>query len=74
MRHLTIVIERAQRNYSGFAPELQGCITTGKTVAETLSNMSEAISLHLETLDLIGVQDHTAPECLTDPSNGGTRS
>lgn len=43
-----VLVEKAENNYSAYAPDLPGCITTGKTPEETLKNMEEAISLHLE--------------------------
>ena len=43
----TIIIEQAQANYSAYAPDLPGCITTGRTIEETRHNMQEAIRLHL---------------------------
>ena len=30
-----MVIERAENNYSAYAPDLDGCIATGKTLEET---------------------------------------
>ncbi len=43
-----IVIEKAAKNYAAYAPDIPGCIATGKTVAETLRLMREALELHLE--------------------------
>lgn len=43
-----IVIEKANANYSAYAPDLPGCVSTGKTVDETLANMREAIEFHLD--------------------------
>lgn len=57
-----IVIEKASRNYSAFAPDLPGCIATGKTVAQTLENMSQAIEMHVAGL----VEDGLA---IPDPSS-----
>ena len=45
-----VVIERADDNFSAYVPDLPGCITTGKTVQETLRNMKEALTGHIETL------------------------
>lgn len=45
-----IVIEKSPRNYSAYVPDVPGCVTTGKTVAETLRNMREALEFHLEGL------------------------
>jgi predicted RNase H-like HicB family nuclease len=43
-----VVVEEAESNYSAYAPDVPGCITTGKTIEETLNNMKEALQLHLE--------------------------
>ena len=43
----TIIIEKAKTNYSAYAPDLPGCVTTGKTIEETRNNMKEAIAFHL---------------------------
>ncbi len=45
-----IVIEMGPNNLSAFVPDLPGCITTGRTIAEIHTNMREAILLHLEGL------------------------
>ncbi len=38
-----IVIEKAEGNYSAYAPDLPGCIATGATVEEVKSQIREAI-------------------------------
>ncbi len=43
-----VVVEKAKGNYSAYVPDLPGCVTTGKTLAEIQLNMQEAIGLHLE--------------------------
>jgi len=43
-----IVIEAAGDNYSAYAPDLPGCVATGKTPAETETAIREAIGFHLE--------------------------
>ena len=45
-----VVIEKAPTNYSAYVPDLPGCITTGKTIAEVRQNLREAIDLHFEGL------------------------
>jgi predicted RNase H-like HicB family nuclease len=50
MKKFLIVIEKAENNYSAYAPDLPGCIATGNTVEETEKNMYEAIEFHLEGL------------------------
>jgi predicted RNase H-like HicB family nuclease len=42
-----IIIEKAESNLSAYAPDLPGCVTTGRTVEEILANMREALTLHL---------------------------
>ena len=43
-----IVIEKGERNYSAYVPDLPGCVATGKTVDEAKSEIRDAIALHLE--------------------------
>ena len=50
MAEYTIIIERAEGNYSAYCPDLPGCIATGSTVEETTQRMKEAIKFHLEGL------------------------
>ena len=45
-----IVIEKAEGNYSAYAPDLPGCVATGATIAEVEFEMREAIVFHLEGL------------------------
>jgi predicted RNase H-like HicB family nuclease len=42
------VFEKAGNNYSGYVPDLPGCISTGRSLSEIESNMREAIAVHLE--------------------------
>jgi predicted RNase H-like HicB family nuclease len=50
MKEYVVIFEWAGENYSAYAPDLPGCVSTGKTVEETERNMKEAISLYIETL------------------------
>lgn len=43
-----IIVEKAGKNYSAHAPDLPGCVATGKTVDETVDRMKGAIEFHLE--------------------------
>jgi len=45
-----IVIEKAEGNYSAYVPDLPGCVATGTTVAETESEIREAIRFHIDGL------------------------
>jgi predicted RNase H-like HicB family nuclease len=50
-----IVIEKANRNYSAYSPDLPGCIATGSTIKETLLHMREAIEFHIRGLESEGI-------------------
>jgi predicted RNase H-like HicB family nuclease len=53
-RHYTIVVERAEGNYSAYAPDLPGVVAAGDTVEETEHLMREAILLYFEELRASG--------------------
>jgi len=50
MSKYLVVIEKAGRNYSAFCPDMPGCVATGATRKEVVTNIREALSLHLEGL------------------------
>ena len=58
MKYL-IIIEKANKNYSAYIPDVPGCIATGKTIEETKKNIKEALDMHLEGLAEDGL---TSPE------------
>ena len=43
-----IVIERGERNWSAYVPDLPGCVATGTTLEETEREIREAIEFHIE--------------------------
>ena len=45
-----VVIEKADGNYSGYVPDLPGCVATGATVEEVERELSDAIRFHVEGL------------------------
>ena len=45
-----VVIEKANENYSAYAPDLPGCIATGDSVEAVEIEIGEAIRLHVEGL------------------------
>jgi predicted RNase H-like HicB family nuclease len=49
-----IVIEKAEKNYSAYVPDLPGCISTSKTIEGIRQSMREAIEFHIEGLRLNG--------------------
>jgi predicted RNase H-like HicB family nuclease len=50
MHRFLIIIEKADKNYSAYSPDLPGCVATGKTHAQATRNMHTAIELHLKGL------------------------
>jgi len=48
-----IVVESGKRNFSAYSPDVSGCVTTGKTLDETLAHMREALTFHLEDEDTV---------------------
>jgi predicted RNase H-like HicB family nuclease len=50
MKKYAIVVERAERNYAAYVPDLPGCVATGATVEEVEQLLREAIALHIEGL------------------------
>ena len=47
MKYL-IVIEKTSTGYSAYSPDLPGCVSTGRTLAEIEKNIREAIEYHIE--------------------------
>ena len=45
-----VVIEKAEKNYSAYVPDLPGCVATGQTVKEVEQEIREAIRFHIEGL------------------------
>lgn len=47
-QRFTIVIEKDVDGYYAYCPQLQGCYAQGETYEEAMSNIEDAIKLHLE--------------------------
>ncbi len=60
-----VILEPTETGFSAYSPDLQGCITTGRTKEETEWNMREAIELHLEGMQAEGLK---LPEPATEAS------
>ena len=45
---LPIVIEQDKDGYFAFCPALQGCYSQGKTYEEAMSNINDAVVLHVQ--------------------------
>lgn len=48
MYKFLVVVEKAENNYSAYAPDVPGCISTGQTIEETMRNFQEALRFHLK--------------------------
>ena len=53
-RKYAVIFEQAETNWAAYVPDLPGCVTTGKTLAETERNIREAIAGHIKTLREFG--------------------
>ena len=45
-----VVIEKGERNYSAYVPDLPGCIATGDTLEEVRQHIRTAVDFHIEGL------------------------
>lgn len=50
MMRYAVVIEKADGNYSGYVPDLPGCVATGPTVDDVEKELKAAIRFHIEGL------------------------
>ena len=62
MKKYLIVIEPTQTGFSSYSPDLNGCVSTGRTREEVERNMREAMAFHLDGLR---EQGQAVPEPLT---------
>jgi predicted RNase H-like HicB family nuclease len=51
MMRYAVVIEKAGDNFSGYVPDLPGCIATGDTVAAVEQELRDAIRFHIDGLE-----------------------
>lgn len=54
-----VVIEPTERGYSAFAPDLDGCVASGRTRDQVERQMRAVIEFHLASLRSVG---RTPPE------------
>jgi predicted RNase H-like HicB family nuclease len=57
-----VLIEKGERNYPPYVPDLPGCVSVGETLAEVKAEIREAIAFHLEGMreDSLEVPSPTA--------------
>ncbi|MDJ0725585.1 MAG: type II toxin-antitoxin system HicB family antitoxin [Prochloraceae cyanobacterium] len=66
MSHLiSVVIEKDERGYYAYCPQLEGCQSQGDSIEEVKANIKEAIELYLSTLSEAEKQDLLSQEVLT---------
>jgi predicted RNase H-like HicB family nuclease len=53
-RRYLVIYETGPNNMSGFAPDIPGCASTGRTLEEMRANLREALEFHLEGLAIDG--------------------
>jgi predicted RNase H-like HicB family nuclease len=46
----TVILERGERNWSAYVPDLPGCVAAARTRDETKRLIREAIIFHIESL------------------------
>lgn len=56
MEQYLVVVESGAHNYSAYSPDVAGCVASGSTVEETLKNMREALTFHLEGMLEDGIE------------------
>ncbi len=53
-RRYVVVLERTPSNWGAYAPDVWGCIATGKSREEALNNIKEALEFHFEGMHVDG--------------------
>lgn len=51
-----VIFEKSRSGYGAYAPDLPGCVATGRTLAITRKRMREAIALHLAGMKEDGIR------------------
>jgi predicted RNase H-like HicB family nuclease len=54
MKYL-VVIEQSASNYSGYLPDLPGCVATGDSPTEVMEQIVKAVELHLKGMEEDGL-------------------
>jgi predicted RNase H-like HicB family nuclease len=71
MKSYLIVIEETSTGCSAYSPDLDGCVSTGRTREEVERKMQEAIAFHLNGLRLEGMEvpePHTSSTYIEVPA------
>ena len=62
---VSVVIEKDEKGYYAYSPELDGCQSQGGSLEEVMANMKEAVALYLDTLTDDEIKDLVSREILT---------
>ena len=54
VRRYPVIIEQTGKGYSGYSPDVPGCVAAGDTAEETRSNFQDALLAHFEAMREIG--------------------
>ncbi len=47
MNRYLVVVEKANRNFAAYLPDVPGCVATGKTRDEVLDRINQAFAMHI---------------------------
>jgi predicted RNase H-like HicB family nuclease len=73
-RRYLVIYESGPTNMSGFAPDVPGCVATGRSLEEMRSNLREALEFHLQAGCPIRAQHGWDVKRLHHQPNGFTSS
>lgn len=50
MNKFPVLFEKSSTGYGAYAPDLPGCVATGRTLEETRARMAKAMEMHLAAM------------------------
>lgn len=50
MKKFVVLFEKSSTGYGAHAPDLPGCVATGRTLEETRTRMAKALEMHLAAM------------------------
>ena len=50
MNKFPVLFEKSNAGYGAYAPDLPGCVATGRTLEETRGRMAKAMEMHLSAM------------------------
>ena len=50
MNKFPVLFEKSSTGYGAYAPDLPGCVATGRTLEETKLRMAKALEMHLSAM------------------------